>query len=90
MANPEPTLEEAGLSFLSGDTFRNPDYFHACASRLRREDPVHWVEHDNFNPFWVLTKHADILDSIRTEKAISDAVGAKLKAAVDAFAKSFA
>ena len=62
MANPEPTLEEAGLSFLSGDTFRNPDYFHACASKLRREDPVHWVEHDNFNPFWVLTKHADILE----------------------------
>jgi F-type H+/Na+-transporting ATPase subunit alpha len=35
-------------------------------------------------------KHMDILDSIRTEKAISDAVGVKLKAAVDAFAKSFA
>ena len=35
-------------------------------------------------------KHADVLESIRTEKAISDAVGAKLKAAVDAFAKSFA
>jgi F-type H+/Na+-transporting ATPase subunit alpha len=35
-------------------------------------------------------KHMDILDSIRTEKAISDAVGVKLKAAVDAFAKAFA
>ncbi len=35
-------------------------------------------------------KHADILESIRTEKAISDAVMPKLKAAVDAYAKSFA
>ncbi len=35
-------------------------------------------------------KHMDILDSIRTEKQISDAVGVKLKAAVDSFAKAFA
>jgi F-type H+-transporting ATPase subunit alpha len=35
-------------------------------------------------------KHADVLDAIRTEKAISDATGGKLKSAVDAFAKSFA
>jgi F-type H+-transporting ATPase subunit alpha len=34
--------------------------------------------------------HADILDSIRTEKQISDATGAKLKDVVTAFAKSFA
>jgi F-type H+/Na+-transporting ATPase subunit alpha len=35
-------------------------------------------------------KHADVMDSIRTEKAISDATMAKLKGAVEAFAKSFA
>ncbi|MFZ5675026.1 MAG: F0F1 ATP synthase subunit alpha [Pseudomonadota bacterium] len=34
--------------------------------------------------------HADILDSIRTEKQISDAVGEKLKNVVAGFAKSFA
>ncbi len=35
-------------------------------------------------------KHADVMDSIRTEKAISDATMAKLKSAVEAFTKSFA
>ena len=35
-------------------------------------------------------KHADVLEAIRTEKAISDATMPKLKAAVEAFAKSFA
>ncbi len=35
-------------------------------------------------------KHMDILDAIRTEKAISDTMMPKLKAAVDAFAKAFA
>ncbi|MGE0004463.1 MAG: F0F1 ATP synthase subunit alpha [Parvibaculaceae bacterium] len=34
--------------------------------------------------------HADILDSIRNEKQISDAVGEKLKSVVAGFAKSFA
>ncbi len=38
----------------------------------------------------VKTKHMEILDSIRTEKQITDAMGVKLKAAVDAFAKAFA
>jgi F-type H+-transporting ATPase subunit alpha len=35
-------------------------------------------------------KNTDILDSIRTEKQITDAMAPKLKAAVDSFAKSFA
>jgi F-type H+-transporting ATPase subunit alpha len=35
-------------------------------------------------------KHADILDSIRSEKQITDAMAPKLKSAVDAYAKAFA
>jgi F-type H+-transporting ATPase subunit alpha len=35
-------------------------------------------------------KHTDILDSIRSEKQITDAMAPKLKAAVDAYAKAFA
>ncbi len=35
-------------------------------------------------------KHTDILDCIRTEKQITDAMAPKLKAAVDAYAKAFA
>jgi F-type H+-transporting ATPase subunit alpha len=35
-------------------------------------------------------KHSDILEAIRSEKQISDATMPKLKAAVDAYAKSFA
>ncbi len=36
------------------------------------------------------TEHKDVLDGIRKEKAITDDLKAKLKAAIDAFAKSFA
>jgi F-type H+-transporting ATPase subunit alpha len=36
------------------------------------------------------TKHTDILDSIKTTKDLTDETAGKLRAAVDAFAKSFA
>ena len=39
---------------------------------------------------YVRDKAADVLEAIRTEKAISDTMMPKLKAAVDAFAKGFA
>jgi len=35
-------------------------------------------------------RHADVLDTIRTEKQLSDATRASLKSAVDAYAKTFA
>jgi cytochrome P450 len=58
----DPTLEECGLAFLTGATFQDEAFFHRVSTKLRHEDPVHWVEHPDFNPFYVLTKHADILD----------------------------
>ena len=36
------------------------------------------------------SKHADILDAIRSSRDLDDTVAAKLKDAVDAYAKSFA
>ena len=63
MTNPtDLTLEQCGQSFLSGAMFTDEDHFHAVTTKLRKESPVHWVEHPDFNPFWVLTKHADVLD----------------------------
>ena len=65
IALPNPadmTLAECGEIFLSGDAFTDEGFFHAVTTRLRKEDPVHWVEHELFNPFYVLTKHADVLD----------------------------
>src|SRR5882757_2422437 len=38
----------------------------------------------------IRSKHADILDAVRSSSDLSDAVAAKLKSAVESFAKSFA
>jgi cytochrome P450 len=56
------TLEQCGHAFLTGVSFTSEDFFHGVTTRLRAEDPVHWVEHPDVNPFYVLTKHADVLD----------------------------
>jgi len=56
------TLEQCGQAFLTGATFTDEAFFHAVTTKLRKESPVHWVEHPDFNPFWVITKHADVLD----------------------------
>ncbi len=52
---------EAGQVFVTPAAYADEDYFHEACSVLRRESPVHLVEHDNFNPFWAVTRHADVL-----------------------------
>ena len=61
-AHHDITVEQAGQAFLTGETFTDEAFFHAAATKLRAEAPVHWVEHPDFNPFYVVTKHADVLD----------------------------
>ena len=34
----------------------------ACFERLRREDPVHFVQSEQFGPYWSITKYNDIMD----------------------------
>jgi cytochrome P450 len=35
---------------------------HQMLSELRRVEPVRWTEPSNYQPFWALTKHADIME----------------------------
>jgi cytochrome P450 len=56
------SIDECGQAFLTGISFTDESFFHGVTTRLRNEAPVQWVEHEDFNPFYVLTKHADILE----------------------------
>jgi len=38
-----------------------PGAYHALFSQLRAEAPLFWVEPDEYAPFWLVTKHADIM-----------------------------
>lgn len=43
-------------------TYASEEAFHSLFTNLRRDDPVHWTEPDEYRPFWAITKHADIAE----------------------------
>lgn len=47
-------------AIVNPEFFANEDKIHEIFTKLRREDPVHFVEPQGFRPFWAITKHADI------------------------------
>lgn len=55
------TPDEAGQVFVTPSAYADEGFFHAACSVLRHESPVHLVEHPNFNPFYAVTRHADVL-----------------------------
>jgi cytochrome P450 len=56
------TPHEAGQVFVTPAAYADPALFHEACAVLRREDPIHLVEHPDFAPFHVITKHADVLE----------------------------
>jgi len=51
----------AELDIISPGGFAARGYPHAAWARLRRESPIHWNTKHVLNPFWAVTKHADIV-----------------------------
>ena len=63
-------VRDAGRVFIDPAAYADEDRFQAATALLRREDPVHWVDGDGeFNPFWAITKHADVFE-IETKHAL--------------------
>ena len=56
------TPEEAGLVFVTPAAYADEAWFDEACAVLRREDPIHLVEHPEYAPFHVITKHADVLE----------------------------
>lgn len=42
-------------------TYGDEHSYHQLFDRLRRDDPVHWAEPADYRPFWVVSRHADIM-----------------------------
>ena len=43
-------------------TVADDDYFQALTVHMRKNDPLPYIESDTHKPFWVATKHADIIE----------------------------
>ena len=44
------------------ETYADEKELHDIFTSMRKEDPVSWVEPDQFRPFWAITKHEDIIE----------------------------
>ena len=62
-----PILANAGeaLDLLNADLYAARGYPHDAWARLRREDPVRWIEPSQGPPYWAITKHEDIVSVSR-------------------------
>ncbi len=49
------------LDFITPEKYQRDGYPHPEWTWLRNNDPVHWTESDYCDPFWAVTKHADIV-----------------------------
>ena len=43
-------------------TFTDPSALHALLARIRKTDPLPYVQADDYAPFWLVSRHADILE----------------------------
>lgn len=55
------SVKDAGQVFVTPSAYADEARFREACAVLRRNDPVHLVEHPNFNPFHAVTRHADVL-----------------------------
>ena len=55
-------IDEAAKVFATPKAYTDERTLHAALTHLRASAPVSWVEVPTYEPFWAITKHADIMD----------------------------
>lgn len=81
--------DEAALKLALPSAFADDGSWHAAMRLLRREAPVHRVESEDFNPFWAITRHTDILEIERRPDLFTNDPRAVLQnKEADAFAQT--
>lgn len=51
---------EIANAIVDSRTYADEDRLHSMLTQIRNETPLIWVEPDNFEPFWLVTKYEDI------------------------------
>lgn len=59
------STDPRGSIFMDPQAFADQEAWHATADELRREAPVLRMEAEGYEPFYVLTRHADVFDVSR-------------------------
>jgi cytochrome P450 len=73
------TVEEDGRALVDSARYASDGYPHDVWTRLRAEAPVARFEPPGFEPFWAVTRHADIMEIARRPEVFSSAEGLTLR-----------
>ncbi|WP_082963976.1 cytochrome P450 [Mycobacterium sp. 852002-51961_SCH5331710] len=65
-------MDEAAKVFATPLAYTDEAKLHASLAHLRANAPVSWVEVPNYNPFWAITKHADIMEIERANDVFTN------------------
>ena len=57
-----PTMDDAAKVFANPKAYTDEPKFHAALTHLRANAPVSLVDVPSYEPFWAITKHADIME----------------------------
>ena len=55
-------IDPTTLDCIGAAHYQTNGYPFAEWKWLREHDPVRWIEHPEYDPFWAITKHADIVE----------------------------
>ncbi|HEX2214754.1 MAG TPA: cytochrome P450 [Mycobacterium sp.] len=66
-------MDEAARVFVDPQAYTDEAKLHASLTHLRAHAPVAWVDVDEYNPFWAITKHADIMAIERDNTVFTNA-----------------
>src|ERR1700730_16782780 len=67
------TVTEAGLALTDPEAYADEARLHQALALLRREAPVSWVGAPGVDPFWAVTRHADIMEIERNHTLFHNA-----------------
>ncbi|OMC57593.1 cytochrome [Mycobacterium sp. IS-836] len=56
-----PTMHDATKVLADPSAYADDERLHTALRQLRTNNPVAWVDHPPYRPFWAITKHADIM-----------------------------
>ena len=76
------TSEAVALELVDPARYARDGYPHELWTRLRAEEPVARFEPPGLEPFWAITKHADILEISKQPLLFSSAAGSRCAARV--------
>ncbi len=64
----DTALDLAAKALLSPEAYDGSNTIDIAAALLREQSPIHYVEHPDYHPLFVLTRHADVMEVEKNHK----------------------